>query len=139
MAAGCPRRFTVPSNCGLLTRDGADAAVFDNLVFDQRFEPPDVQEEWSVPVAAAEVRHVMGLLRDSTVLQAVHAGQAPETVADRLTTELIVGLGDSRSLRKFGPTLPTYLSKLEEALQNLIAKAKEKSPKTLYHEGKKVG
>ena len=122
----------------LLTQDGADTAVFANLVFDERFNPPDVHEKWTVRVTADDIHEVARLLKETSVLEDAYAGQPAPAVADGTTTELIVSLGEPQILRKFGPKLPEHLAKLEEVFQRLIATAKEKSPKVLYHEGKKV-
>ena len=136
---GLPPPYYRSEQLRLLTQDGTDDAVFANLIFDKKFNPPDVHEKWTTTIAADDVRRVMGLLKESAVLEAAHAGQPLPAVADTITTEIIVSLGEAKILRRFGPTLPAHLAKLEEAFQKLVASAKEKSRKELYHQGKKVG
>ena len=119
-------------------KDSVDQMVFSILRFDDRYEPPQLSETFSLPARRENIQTIAQLL----IAASPFSHQFPEENnpgnPSAISTELIVSSGEDRVEKRFFGSVPEALVPLSNEVTRLIEKTEAEGEHCWYHNGERV-
>lgn len=135
---GLPPPYYKSDQLRFLSVGGSDAIEFASLRFDSHYEPSSVQDKWTIPAAAADIREAAHLLLSLRVFEAQFPEERQTGVPDAISYEIIASAEAVEVQRRYYGKLPEPFGPIQIFIDRLTASAKSSGPPALFHEGHQV-
>jgi len=135
---GLPPPYYKSDQLRFLSVSGHDTVEFASLRFDASFDPPSVQDKWTIPAATADVKEAARLLLSLKVLETQFPEERPTGVADAISWEVIALSDGAEVQRRYYGKLPDELAPLQAFIDRMVGSAKASGRPVLFHQGRPV-
>lgn len=135
---GLPPPYYRSDQLRLMTVGGQEVVEFAALKWDKSYDPPNLQEKWTLPLQPARTAEVARLLLAANVLTVSYPEEQDPRTADIFSYEILMTAGHTQVKRKYYRRLPDQMAELQTALAGLIDLLKAQGRHDIYHQGKEV-
>ncbi len=135
---GLPPPYYRSDQLRFLSVGGRDVVEFASLKFDSRYDPPGVQDKWTIPAATADIKEAARLLLALRVLETQFPEERQPGVADVISYEIVASAEGVEVQRRYYRKLPDTLAPIQTFIDRMTASAKASGPPALFHHGHEV-
>jgi hypothetical protein len=135
---GQPPPYYRSDQLRLMPANGRDVIEFASLRFDSQFDPPSVQDKWTIAADPARVKEAAHLILSLNVFGSQFPEERNPGLADALSHELLISWGKVQVSRRYYRKMPDLLQPLSNFAIQLTSEVKASGPPTLFHKGQEV-
>jgi hypothetical protein len=135
---GQPPPYYKSDQLRLMPSNGQDFIEFASLRFDSHFDPPSVQDKWTLPADPARVREAAHLILSLKMFESVFPEERNPGLADILSYEFLFSLGKVQVSRRYYRKMPELLEPLQSFAAQLTKAVRTSGRPTVFHNGREV-